>query len=162
MNIQQLNAQGKNLSDFIATAAIAVFLTGGSWLAIEQMNGFLAWRNRDRDPDHKLSAPEYDLTIRLSILMWLVKNGHWSWMLNSGAGYRILVNEISGYRPVKRGQTLDEWTHASEGVPAIEYFLKFSTNQTFRSVAFQIQNGSWNKSEAWYEKQQKHTPEHFA
>ena len=64
---------------FFSSAAVAVTVL--SWSLIEQIDSYLVWRRKlydsrtNRDP-----RPNYSVAVRLGMLAWLARNGHWSWM----------------------------------------------------------------------------------
>jgi len=103
MNLQQLNGSGKNVRYFIATAFVALIITGGSWWLTEQWNTLRAWRNRDPESyegpitliSYAHPKPNYSILVRAAMLTWLVTHGHWSWMIQSRVGWCTLTNSIS-------------------------------------------------------------------
>ena len=106
MNLQQLNGSGKNLNEFVYTAVAALAITGASWWVLEQINNLRNWWKRTpsdyRRSSHKVkkgsSSPKYSIVVRVWMLVWLSLNGHWSWMVESGAGWCILINSRKRYR----------------------------------------------------------------
>ena len=93
MNIQQLNQSGQNISTFLGTAVIALAGTGASWFLIEQINSYLGWRGEVHDVrSGRVSRPTYSLGVRLVMLIWLARNGHWIWMRRTKAWWYILAN----------------------------------------------------------------------
>ena len=137
MNLQQLNGNGKSIGNFITTAVIALVLTGSSWWLMEQLNSLLAWRKRGAELQHRPNRPNYSITVRLTMLAWLVWNGHWSWMRQSGAGWHILINSGSGYRK-RRGFFVPDSVNASLGLTAGDFVTKFA-NESKQSAYFHPQ-----------------------
>lgn len=130
MNIQQLNGSGRSLQTFVATAIIALAITGTLWWLTEQLSSLRAWRNRD--PDHYESpstikaygrvSPNYSLAVRIAMLVWLVRHGHSSWMTKSGAGWCVLTNARTGYRPDPRFS--EYGSESSKGLCASDYLSR--------------------------------------
>lgn len=108
MNLQQLNGSGKNVRYFVATALVALIITGGSWWLAEQWNTLRAWRNRNpwsyEGPvtlkSYPHIKPDYSILVRAAMLTWLVTHGHWSWLIQSRAGWCTLTNSASGCKTV--------------------------------------------------------------
>lgn len=147
MNLQQLNGSGRGLGDFIGTAAIALVLTGGTWWIMEQLNYLLAWRKRGAEAQPQPTQhPDYAISVRLMMIAWLSCNGHWSWMLKSGAGWHVLINSGLGFRYKYR---FTAWAAASKDLTAGDYVSKFA-NQNLDRIAeeyainpFDIRAGHW-------------------
>ena len=147
MNLQQLNGSGRNFGVFIETAAIALVLTGGTWWIIEQLNYLLAWRRRGAEAQpHLTQSPDYAISVRLTMIAWLICNGHWSWMLKSGAVWHILINSSSGFRYKYR---LTAWAVASKDLTAGDYVSKFANRnhgqliEEYAISPFDINAGRW-------------------
>ena len=85
MNLQQLNGSGKPLKDFITTAFVALAITGGIWFLIEQFNTYRNWQK----DEESTSKPSHSLLARMRIVFWLWQHGHWPWMKQWGAWWRI-------------------------------------------------------------------------
>lgn len=109
MNIQQLNGSGQNLWAFFTTAAIVLFVTGGSWLCLNLLASHkaLAWYNEraaaTRTRDKEAIIWDYGLLLRITMLVWLVRNGHTFWMWKSGACIAILMNSnVLGHTTSKK------------------------------------------------------------
>lgn len=99
MNIQELNESGQKFWVFMTTAVTVIIMTTVSWFILEQVNSYKAWlRARGKPPKRRLRT-EYTLATRVAMLVWLVRNGHKSWMHTSGAGWRILLNDNSWVTP---------------------------------------------------------------
>ena len=95
MNIQQLNNSGQSLHTFLVTAVVVLLLTGVSWLCIEQVNGYRIWSRRARYvvlPTPYLPRPTYNIAVRVRMLVWLYRNGHWAWVRHTKAWWYILAN----------------------------------------------------------------------
>lgn len=93
MNLQQLNQNGQNLWVFIVTGVIALFITGVSWFCVEVITSYKGWIN----PRSRYDSRRYTkLVSRLALLVWLVVNGHTTWMWRSGAWLCILSNDMLG------------------------------------------------------------------
>ena len=91
MNIQQLNQSGQRLSVFLTTAGIALAVTGISWFCVEQINDYHTWKQRDPSVIPK-STPRFSITVRIIMIVWLVKHGHTKWMQENGAWLPLLTN----------------------------------------------------------------------
>ena len=108
MNIQQLNQSGQNIWVFIVTGVLALLITGMSWFCVEVITSYKGWpREGSTDDSHR----DRGLVFRLALLVWLVKNGHTTWMWLSGAWLCILSNDklgkfsYLGPRGIKNGIT---------------------------------------------------------
>ena len=151
MNLQQLNESGRNIGSFIATAVIALILTGISWWLMEQLNSFLAWRRRGSGDQRCRERPDYVITVRLAMLGWLVCSGHWSWMRKSGAGWHILNNSNSGFR---NKHMYSVWVKASKGLTAGDFVSKFANEdvdrltESFLISPFDPKGGQWSNEKA--------------
>ena len=93
MNLQQLNQSGQNLWVFLVTGVIALLVTGVSWLCVEVISSYKGWPREGSTGD---SRRDRGLAFRLALLVWLVKNGHTTWMWRSGAWLCILSNNKLG------------------------------------------------------------------
>lgn len=147
MNLKQLNGSGRSVGDFIGTAVIALVLTGGSWWFLEQLTYLLAWRKRGAEAQpHSTRYSDYAISVRLTMIAWLICHGHWSWMLKSGAGWHILINSGSGFRYKYR---YTPWAAASKDLTAGDYVSKFSNQELKRLTEeysinpFDIKAGHW-------------------
>lgn len=94
MNLEQLNGSGQPLRIFIITAMVTLAVTGGSWFVIEQVKSYFKWRKRSPDEPYD-GETQFKLAVRLAILATLLSIGCTSWMLKSGAWWRILSNHRS-------------------------------------------------------------------
>lgn len=94
MNIYQLNGSGQNLSIFLATALIALFVTGGAWYLIEQVNSYRKWRETRLKKDD-CKPTKYTLMTRINMLVWLLWSPHRYWMIEKGIWWRLLTNSSS-------------------------------------------------------------------
>lgn len=98
MNIQQLNGSGPRIWVFFTTAIAALLITGGSWLCSKSLatpRAVVWYRERavaEKAKDEQWNSQEYGLLLRMAMLVWLVRNGHTSWMWKSGAWAAILTN----------------------------------------------------------------------
>lgn len=105
MNIQQLNGSGQKLWVFFATAVAALLITGGSWLCsncIATHRSVMWYRERaavKKANDKKSKSQEYGLLLRIAMLVWLVRDGHLSWMWKTGAWAAILTNSNTARHP---------------------------------------------------------------
>lgn len=147
MNLQQLNGSGRGIGDFIGTAALALALTGGMWWFMEQLSYLLAWRKRGAQAQpHRERHPDYAISVRLTMIAWLVCNGHWSWMHKSGAGRNILANSGTGFCCKYR---YTAWTAASENLAAGDYVSKFANrdpdwlDEEYAISPFDTRAGHW-------------------
>ena len=103
MNIQQLNGSGQKIWVFFTTAVAALLITGGSWLCSNRLatHRAMMWykeRAAAKKREHEeLKGEEYGLLLRIAMLIWLVRNGHASWMWKTGAWSAILTdNKTAG------------------------------------------------------------------
>lgn len=99
MNIQQINGNGHGLWVFIVTSVTALLITGATWYSIVETNNIRAWKqyNSGIPPTE---GPNYSLGVRIFMLVWLVRNGHASWMWKSRAFSEILTNSTRTFGPV--------------------------------------------------------------
>lgn len=126
MNLQQLNQSGQNLWVFIVTGVIALLVTGVSWLCVEVITSYKGWTKPGSTND---ARPSRSIVFRLALLVWLVKNGHTTWMWQSGAWLCILSNDKLGkFRAESKmgldGTELDQWniiSHRPEKACAYVY-----------------------------------------
>ena len=93
MNIQQLNQSGQNIWVFIVTGVLALLITGVSWFCVEVITSYKEWPRKGITGDSRRNK---SLAFRLALLVWLVKNGHTTWMWLSGAWLCILSNDKLG------------------------------------------------------------------
>lgn len=108
MNLQQLNGSGQSVRKFVLTALIALIVTGSTWYIAELVNSFRNWqRKRNRTEDKEL-APKYSVAERVAMIVWLVREGHRTWMTDTGAWSRILCNSRKPFR-------VSQDTHLSVG-----------------------------------------------
>lgn len=131
MNLQELNQNGQQLWVFMTTAVTVLIITTGSWFFLEQVNNYKIWRRGAREkPSRHRRGTKWALAKRVAMLVWLLENGHRSWMQTSGAWWRILVNDetavsdwstLSSYSP-------DGHTEVSR-MTAGDYVTKFSATQ---------------------------------
>ena len=100
MNLQQLNGSGRSLADFVLTALLALIITGGAWYVIEVLNEYRKWQE-DRNQQWSRKEPSFNHSVaeRIGMIVWLLRSGHWSWMRETGAWWRIFFNNG---RPLKR------------------------------------------------------------
>ena len=105
MNIQQLNQSGQNLWVFIVTGVIALLITAVSWFSVEVITSYKGWP-REGSTDN--SRRNESLAFRLALLVWLVKNGHTTWMWLSGAWLCILSNgKLGKFSTLGAGYKMD-------------------------------------------------------
>ncbi len=103
MNLQQLNGTGTSIEAFVGTAAVALFITGMSWMLIEGTQSVRVWLSRVQDLQvqghYRFARPErHNIAIRLYMIWWLSKNGFFKWMIRTGAGWCLLVKSSRGFR----------------------------------------------------------------
>ena len=127
MNIQQLNRSGQPMSVFLATALALLLMTGGSWLCSTRLatHKAVTWY-KERAAANKAfnetgNSQEYGLLLRLTMLVWLVRNGHSYWMWRSGAWGAILTDSKTGRAQPDRYRT------------ACEYVSEFSSPELQRA-----------------------------
>ena len=94
MNIYQLNRSGQDLSTFLATAFVALFVTVGAWYLIEQANSYRRWRET-RLKNHHHKPSKYTLMMRINMLVWFSLSPYKYWMIKSGLWWRLLTNNSS-------------------------------------------------------------------
>lgn len=98
MNLQQLNGSGQSLRKFILTALIALIITGSTWYFVEVVNSYRNWQDKRTRRATDVPAPEYSIIERVAMIIWLVREGHWTWMTKTGAWSRILRNSNKPFR----------------------------------------------------------------
>ncbi len=94
MNLQQLNGTGQTLREFLVTALVALVITGGTWSATEAVNAYRNW-NRKRAAAQKYGhkpGPKYSMAERAAMIMWLLRNHHGAWMLETRVWWLIATN----------------------------------------------------------------------
>ena len=99
MNIQQINGSGHNIWIFLVTAIIALLVTAITWYLIEetnhtrfwQQNNIISWQQDIPDQKPSLKKSEYNLGVRVFMLLWLVIAGHLRWTIKSGALRAVLT-----------------------------------------------------------------------
>ncbi len=91
MNIHQLNQSGQSIWVFFTTAVVALLVTGGSWRCSDSIQKARGWYSEQAPPDREVK-PGYGLILRITMLVWFVRNGHKLWMWESGAWLAVLVN----------------------------------------------------------------------
>lgn len=132
MNIQQLNGSGQRLWVFFTTAVAALLVTGGSWLCSNRLASHeaIAWYKERaaskvaarRADDESRKSREYSLLLRIAMVVWLVRSGHTSWMLKSGAWRAILTNSNA------LGKTKNRF--GADDQRACDYVSKYSRENT--------------------------------
>ena len=143
MNLQQLNQSGRSLRDFVLTAVIALFVTGGSWWLIEEFHLFRLWQKGDSRRADRGPRPNFSIGVRFWLIAWLIGNGHWSWMLQSGAARRILTNSPDKYQIVP-GYRANDSFYADEGISAGLYVSKRLQNPKYGTYDdFKVVLGGW-------------------
>ena len=104
MNIQQLNQSGKSLRVFLATASVALLVTGSAWYLIEQVKSYTIWREdrlrhqRRKQTRQRINRPQptkFSLMIRLNMLIWLLLSSYRFWIIRRGLWWRLLTNSSS-------------------------------------------------------------------
>ena len=91
MNVKQINGTGHHISRFVLTAVVALIMTWITWFvaeAVHSMRNLRAKRSRNPDP----AQTEFNLPLRMSLLVWLLAKGYWKWTWRSGAMVQILTN----------------------------------------------------------------------
>ena len=98
MNIQQINGSGHNIWVFAVTSITALSVTGLIWYLIEAVNDIRASAHLAQDQSgHEIL--KYRRIYRIYMCVWLIANGHLTWMCTSGAWVRILMNDHSLFSP---------------------------------------------------------------
>ena len=119
MNIQQLNQNGQTIWVFFTTAVVALVLTGGSWRCSKSTYEAMSWYKEravaKEANDKEEKRREYGLLVRMTMLIWLVRNGYKTWMWRSGAWIAILLDSKEQTR---------EYVEVGEG--ACDYVSKYS------------------------------------
>ena len=140
MNLQQLNQSGRSLHDFILTAVIALLFTLFTWWLMEELNGFLSWRNQAHERADRGPFPNHALVVRILIFAWMIKDGHWAWMRHTGAARRILSNSSKGF------ETNYGLYEEYRGLPASVYVSKFLRDPPKNKWAspWDFDVGGWN------------------
>lgn len=103
MNIQQLNGSGQAVWVFVVTAITALLITAGIWYLSEAANTYRHWHRKCAELDttrisHRYGAtigikqPNFDMAERVAMIVWLQRKGYLSWMRDTGAGWKILLN----------------------------------------------------------------------
>ena len=93
MNIQQINGSGHNIWLFAITSVVALLITGVVWYSIEEINNIrIFYRDRRK-------APRYGLAYRIYMLGWVVVNGGFPWLRQTGAWSQILSNSKNDFLP---------------------------------------------------------------
>ena len=145
MNIQELNQNGQHSWVFMTTAITVLIITTGSWFFLEQVNNYKIWTREilDGEPERRLGA-KYTLAARVAMLVWLVLNGHKSWMQISGAWWRILVNDRSGVQSFFPGEM--NFSRSMRGMTAGDYVTESIAAQRPGFDPFEIGVVSWKKT----------------
>ena len=102
MNVQQINESGHNIWTFVVTALVAVLVTGLVWYVVEGTNNVRTWKKSWKSSSGYRRKPittTYTFEKRIFMLLWLIRHGHFIWMLKSGAGFAILTNINSRFTP---------------------------------------------------------------
>lgn len=133
MNIQQLNQSGQNIWVFFVTAVVALVVTGGSWAcsnsAYKAMVWYKEWATHSRVSYEQGKKRDFSVVIRMSMLVWLVRNGHSTWMWKTGACIAILLNsKVVGERP-------NVWPSLP---PACDYVERFSQEDDAAGRFFRV------------------------
>lgn len=140
MNLQELNQNGQHLSVFLTTAITTMLITTGLWFCFEQVNNYKTWtgevqerrleNNSVRDYDRR-SGRTYALATRVAMLVWLLQNGHKSWMQTSGAWWRVLVNDMTcvSHHQWNIMDLPEDQRDAIDGLTAGDYVTKFSAGK---------------------------------
>ena len=150
MNLQPLNGSGRSISDFLYTAIITLLFTGGTWFVAEQLSSLRAWQGRNASSftgpvntrADGSASPNYSLLVRVSMIIWLITNHHWSWMVDSGAGWCILTNSGKRYRSNHRHPR--GFNDIGNKLFAGDYLSKLMTARYYGNVNFfDVSFGWW-------------------
>ncbi len=156
MDLQQLNDSGQQIWVFIITAVAAILVTAGLWFCFEQVIDYKTWQQREQGgifwgkyhPESK-----YFVATRLKMFVWLVINGHVSWMLKSGAWWRILVNDKTRLRENNVSNQHLLLTTGLYGMTACDYVLEIGILGRLRNERnfdpFDSEEVSWKKGSQW-------------
>ena len=99
MNIQQLNASGVSMPIFIYTVLGILGATIVCWFTITQHEGYHQWQSktqRGKGSPVERHTSGYCLTARLTMLVWLLRKGHTSWLWATNAWIGLLTNDLVG------------------------------------------------------------------
>ena len=133
MNIEQLNQSGQQLRVFFITTILALLVTGAVWFCVDQIKAYVTWRQGEADVGAKQRS-NYSIIVRAAMIVWLVKNGHATWMLKSRAWQHILRN--SQQRP-----EVSEFTGLAEitGLSAGDMITRvFRASKSFHGFALRL------------------------
>lgn len=143
MNIQELNQNGQQFWVFMTTAVTVLIITTGSWFFLEQVNNYKTWTRGILDGEPKRrSGAKYTLAARVAMLVWLVLNGHKSWMQTSGAWWRILVNDRTSVQRFFPGNMTV--SRSTMGMTAGDYVTEFIAAERPGFDPFDHGVVSWN------------------
>ena len=161
MNIQQLNQNGQNLWVFLITAITTLLITGGLWSGISYINnseGIEWYKEREREREEASTAARdqqpllrkrgrrHSFITRLTLIVWLVRNGHTLWMWKSGALSALLLDAQKFGLKKKSAGGPWEWTN--EFGTASNYVMDTSHLQSSDFDPFQIKpevQVQWNR-----------------
>ena len=125
MNLQQLNRSGQDIWHFLVTAGLALFVTVGTWFCIDELKNYTTWKQRageDKNPGARNLT--CSISVRIAMLVKLLRRGHRDWVRKSEAWLHVLTYEKFGdFHPCSdwidftRG---NKW-YVREDMPAVEY-----------------------------------------
>lgn len=97
MNISQLNGQGQSIEAFVHTALVISGVTAMCWFISSQYEGYRQWNEKTRISVHDSKrASGCSLSARVSLLLWLLWNGHSAWAWSNKAWIGLLTNDRYG------------------------------------------------------------------
>ncbi|MCJ1326394.1 hypothetical protein MMC10_003058 [Thelotrema lepadinum] len=99
MNIQQINATGPDMPFFVYTALGILGATIFCWFSIAQHEGYHQWQSRTQRGRGGLQIRHtsgYCLTARITMLIWLLRHGHASWLWSTNAWIGLLTDDLLG------------------------------------------------------------------
>ena len=139
MNLQQLNSSGTSIGVFLGTAVMFLFLTGVSWFILEGVQDIRVWLRRlDEDRASIIDGKEkQSIYVRLYLVWWLSRNSLFVWMIRTGAGWCILTNSHTPFRP--SGLPL---FHMS-GMRATTFIITITQRITDWRSTLNADKGSW-------------------
>ena len=132
MNIQQLNQSGQNLWVFTVTGVVGLLIIGISWFCVEVITSYT---ELTEPGSTNKSRRNQIVAFRLAVFVWLVKNGHKTWMWQSGAWLCILSNDKLGKFCARAKPNFD----TERSSPAVaEGFPEKACDYVYRSITGEL------------------------
>ena len=98
MNVQQVNATGRDISAFVIAAVALIGLTMISWFIAIQRQELTQWKANRRDFSRQ-QAKRWQglcLSVRPTLFRWLLRNDHGRWALKTKAWKGLLTGDRLG------------------------------------------------------------------